>query len=174
MSLNVHFFEGSTADDFNKQFEEWLSSHPGFVLKNLKLAIGEKMVVVGVIFEVVTPVKRVDGDAWRGDNFSTLSEILMDIGITPNLSGFRYTKTAIELIQQDETMLLPITGKLYPTIAEKHQSTPSRVERAMRHAIQVAWEAGKLKKIYPWFHSWPTNGEFLATLAEKLSTEKAG
>jgi len=161
----VHIFEGATAEEVNNQLELWQSNNPSLRPKNLKLVVGER-IALGVIFETVEPVKTVTGD--------NLSQVLMSIGFTPKFLGFNHTKTAVELIQKDISMVYSITAKLYPAVPEIHKTTASRVERAIRNAIKTAWETGKLGKIYPWHQKCPTNSEFLATLVEKLVMQKAG
>ena len=95
-----------------------------------------------------------------------------------HIKGYQYLRDAIILSVNDMEMLNSITKILYPTIAKKHQTTPSRVERAIRHAIEVAWSRGKMDTIDELFgytvstgKGKPTNSEFIALIADKIRLE---
>ena len=108
-----------------------------------------------------------------------ISEILRRLGMPVSLKGFQYIKKAIELISEDESELDCIVKKLYPDIAECFpDSTSTRVERAIRHAIEVTFEKGSLSEIeiifsnaYSCEKGKPTNSEFLACLYEYMKFE---
>ena len=91
-----------------------------------------------------------------------VTNIIHEIGVPAHIKGYQYLRDAIILSVNDMEMLNSITKILYPTIAKKHQTTASRVERAIRHAIEVAWSRGKMK---------PTNSEFIALIADKIRLE---
>lgn len=99
---------------------------------------------------------------------------LNELGIPAKLSGKRYITSALKLCLDDESLLNAITKELYPTVAKEHKTTASRVERAMRHAIEVAWERGnrlEMKKIFGYTvsnESKPTNAEFIAALTTEI------
>jgi two-component system response regulator (stage 0 sporulation protein A) len=100
------------------------------------------------------------------------------IGITANIKGYRYLRDAILLVYNDFDLMSRLTTGLYVMVATKYNSTPQRVERAMRHAIETAWNRGNLDVLEDFFgytiveaRGKPTNGEFIAMLADKLSTE---
>lgn len=104
-----------------------------------------------------------------------ITEILKKIGVPCHIKGYYYLKEAISLVIQDDTYRDGVTKKLYPDIAKKYGTTSSRVERAIRHAIEVAWERGSTKKQTEVFENTiddsrgcPTNSEFIATLTEYL------
>lgn len=105
----------------------------------------------------------------------TISERLMEIGIPVRLKGYRYMITAIEKVVEDETLLEGVTKILYPDVAKIHNSTPQRVEKAIRHAIEVAWENEVKNDIKKEFNysgkARPTNSEFIASVSRfiKLS-----
>ena len=95
-----------------------------------------------------------------------------------DIKGYQYLRDAIILSVNDMEMLNSITKILYPTIAKRHQTTPSRVERAIRHAIEVAWSRGKMDTIDQLFgytvsngKGKPTNSEFIALIADKIRLE---
>lgn len=107
-----------------------------------------------------------------------VTNIIHEIGVPAHIKGYQYLRDAIILSVNDMEMLNSITKILYPTIAKKHQTTPSRVERAIRHAIEVAWSRGKMDTIDELFgytvstgKGKPTNSEFIALIADKMRLE---
>ncbi|HIU77189.1 MAG TPA: sporulation transcription factor Spo0A [Candidatus Pelethocola excrementipullorum] len=107
-----------------------------------------------------------------------VTNIIHEIGVPAHIKGYQYLRDAIILSVEDVEMLNSITKILYPTIAKKHQTTPSRVERAIRHAIEVAWSRGKMDTIDALFgytvsngKGKPTNSEFIALIADKIRLE---
>ena len=107
-----------------------------------------------------------------------ITNMIHEIGVPAHIKGYQYLRDAIILAVNDIEMLNSITKVLYPTIAKKHQTTPSRVERAIRHAIEVAWSRGKMDTIDALFgytvstgKGKPTNSEFIALIADKIRLE---
>lgn len=116
-------------------------------------------------------------------NFDTLesqiSSILQEIGIPAHIMGYRYLKDAIMLSIQDNECINAITKIVYPDIASKHKTTPSRVERAIRHAIEVAWSRGSTEILDKFFGytinpsaGRPTNSEFIALVADRIRMKR--
>lgn len=106
---------------------------------------------------------------------SDVTNIIHEIGVPAHIKGYQYLREAIVMSVNDIEMLNSITKILYPTIAKKYQTTSSRVERAIRHAIEVAWSRGKMDTIDELFgytiHNGkgkPTNSEFIALIADKI------
>ena len=104
-----------------------------------------------------------------------VTQMLHEIGIPAHINGYRYLMDAIVTCVADQETLISVTKVLYPTIAKKHLTTPSRVERAIRHAIEVAWSRGKMDTINELFgytvstgKGKPTNSEFIALIADKI------
>lgn len=104
-----------------------------------------------------------------------ISKIFVSIGIPPHIKGYQYLRTAIKMCVKDTGIISSITKRLYPDVAKEYDTTPSKVERAIRHAIEVCWNRGKIDHINNIFGSQvftkndrPTNGEFIALLADKL------
>ena len=104
-----------------------------------------------------------------------VTHILHEIGIPAHIKGYQYLRDAIILSVEDHEMLSSVTKILYPAIAKKHQTTASRVERAIRHAIEVAWSRGRMETINELFgytvsngKGKPTNSEFIALIADKI------
>jgi two-component system response regulator (stage 0 sporulation protein A) len=104
-----------------------------------------------------------------------ISSTLQKLGMTCNLKGYRYVRTAIAMVFEDVRLLGLITKELYPNIAKLNGTTSSRVERAIRHAIETAWNKGNrtfvdslFKGTISYNKSKPTNSEFIALLADEL------
>ena len=104
-----------------------------------------------------------------------ITTFIHEIGIPAHIKGYQYLREAIILVYEDVELLGSITKTLYPEIATKFQTTPSRVERAIRHAIEVAWSRGNADTISHMFgftvnvsKSKPTNSEFIAMIADKM------
>ena len=121
-------------------------------------------------------VPYLDKEAYMEQNLETdVTQMLHEIGIPAHIKGYQYLRDAIIMSVQDPEMLSSVTKILYPTIAKRHQTTSSRVERAIRHAIEVAWSRGKMDTINALFgytvsggKGKPTNSEFVALIADKI------
>ncbi len=106
---------------------------------------------------------------------SYVTNMLHEIGIPAHIKGYHYLRDSILMAVEDMDVLNAITKVLYPTVAKKHQTTASRVERAIRHAIEVAWSRGKLDILDELFgytvsngKGKPTNSEFIALIADTI------
>lgn len=104
-----------------------------------------------------------------------VTEMLHELGIPAHIKGYQYIRTSIIMAVNDMDILNSITKQLYPEVAKEHGTTPSRVERAIRHAIEVAWGRGKDETISELFgyavnsrKVKPTNSEFIALIADKI------
>jgi len=113
------------------------------------------------------PVKR--------DLEKDVTDMIHEIGVPAHIKGYQYLREAIMMSVEDMDMLNSITKLLYPTIAKRFQTTPSRVERAIRHAIEVAWSRGRMETLEALFgytintgKGKPTNSEFIALIADKI------
>ncbi len=120
----------------------------------------------------------VSGGNERG-NYENLenqvTDMIHEVGVPAHIKGYQYLRDAIMMVIQDSEMLNSITKILYPTIAKRNQTTPSRVERAIRHAIEVAWSRGNMEIINNLFSytvstgkGKPTNSEFIALISDKI------
>lgn len=115
-------------------------------------------------------------------NLSTLNDmeaqvtkIIHQIGVPAHIKGYQYLRTAILMTIEDNEIINSVTKVLYPTVAKKYQTTTSRVERAIRHAIEVAWDRGDIDTLNSYFgytiqnsRGKPTNSEFIAMIADNL------
>lgn len=104
-----------------------------------------------------------------------VTEIIHEVGVPAHIKGYQYLRDAIVMSVKDMDMLNSITKVLYPTIAKKYQTTPSRVERAIRHAIEVAWSRGRMDTLDEMFgytinrgKGKPTNSEFIALITDRI------
>lgn len=109
-----------------------------------------------------------------------ISKIFISVGIPPHIKGYSYLREGIKLAVNTPDVINNITKKLYPMIGEKYSTSPSKVERAIRHAIEVAWSRGRINNINELFGvqtyltgEKPTNGEFIALIADKMLLEGA-
>lgn len=108
-----------------------------------------------------------------------VSDILHEIGVPAHVKGYRYLRSAIQRAVKDPDICEHITKGLYPDIAAEFATTPSRVERAIRHAIEIAIDRSDLETVQKWFgytisssKGKPTNSEFIALIADKLRLEQ--
>ena len=104
-----------------------------------------------------------------------VTQIIHQIGVPAHIKGYQYLRTAILLTVRDSDVINSVTKVLYPTVAKKYQTTTSRVERAIRHAIEVAWDRGDVETLNSYFgytiqndRGKPTNSEFIAMIADNL------
>ncbi len=104
-----------------------------------------------------------------------VTDMIHEVGVPAHIKGYQYLRDAIMMVIEEPDMLNSITKILYPTIAKRNQTTPSRVERAIRHAIEVAWSRGNMDIINSLFSytvstgkGKPTNSEFIALIADKI------
>ncbi|MBR4953478.1 MAG: sporulation transcription factor Spo0A [Oscillospiraceae bacterium] len=110
---------------------------------------------------------------------TTVTEIIHEIGVPAHIKGYQYLREAIMITVNDIDVINAVTKVLYPEVAKKFATTPSRVERAIRHAIEVAWDRGDLETLQKFFgytvsniKGKPTNSEFIAMIADYLSLRR--
>lgn len=127
--------------------------------------------------------RKVNANETKGDYIernleNDVTSIIHDVGVPAHIKGYQYLRDAIMMSVNDMEMLGSITKILYPTIAKKNSTTASRVERAIRHAIEVAWSRGNMDTIDELFgytihadKGKPTNSEFIALISDKIRLE---
>ena len=110
---------------------------------------------------------------------SMVTSIIHEIGVPAHIKGYQYLREAIIIAVNDMEVINAVTKVLYPAVAKRFATTPSRVERAIRHAIEVAWDRGDLETLQKYFgytvsnaKGKPTNSEFIAMIADRLLLEK--
>lgn len=155
----------------------------------------EQMINAGADYYFIKPVtpqsvaKRIERlSAWKSEKLNktsnefsendmdvVISDIMRQIGVPAHIKGYHYLRTAIKLSIENSEMLGSVTKLLYPTVAKIYNTTSSRVERAIRHAIEVAWDRGDIDVLNSYFgytiqsqRGKPTNSEFIAMIADKL------
>jgi two-component system response regulator (stage 0 sporulation protein A) len=104
-----------------------------------------------------------------------VTEVIHEIGVPAHIKGYQYIREAIILTVRDMDLINAVTKALYPMVAKRYNTTPSRVERAIRHAIEVAWDRGDIEVLQKYFgytvsnvKGKPTNSEFIALIADRL------
>ncbi len=124
------------------------------------------------------PVKREPETHGNGSLEIRVTGIIHQVGVPAHIKGYQYLRDAILLAIDDEQIINAVTKRLYPTVAKKHGTTSSRVERAIRHAIEVAWDRGDVDVLNAYFgytihngRGKPTNSEFIAMIADKFRLE---
>ena len=111
----------------------------------------------------------------NADMEAQVTKIIHQIGVPAHIKGYQYLRSAILMTIEDSDIINSVTKILYPTVAKKYQTTTSRVERAIRHAIEVAWDRGDVDTLNSYFgytiqntRGKPTNSEFIAMIADNL------
>ncbi len=122
----------------------------------------------------IIPIRRADKTSIE----SMVTNIIHEIGVPAHIKGYQYLREAIIIAVGDMDVINAITKVLYPQVAKAFQTTPSRVERAIRHAIEVAWDRGDLDTLQKFFgytvsntKGKPTNSEFIALIADRLQLQ---
>ena len=110
----------------------------------------------------------------NGNYIPYITQIIQELGVPAHIKGYRYVRQAVKMVIKDMDLLGAVTKELYPRVADEFDSTPSRVERAIRHAIDVAWQRGNQKALKKYFKNninenvKPTNSQFIARIADKI------
>ncbi|MBQ8845085.1 MAG: sporulation transcription factor Spo0A [Clostridia bacterium] len=160
-------------------------SHSGFVTKAVKEGASYFMVKPispENLEERIREVLSEQKESLENKNSKLLDEkisnIFISIGIPAHIKGYQFLREAVKLAVEEPEIIGSITKKLYPTIAERFDTSSSKVERGMRHAIEVAWNRGKIENINSIFglkiynsNEKPTNGELIALIADKMLME---
>ena len=157
-------------------------SHAGFISKAMKEGASYFMVkpvspenLEERLKDLANPLLNADSDKVLDEK---IANIFISIGIPVHIKGYQFLREAVKLAVVDPDIIASITKRLYPTIAEKFSTSSSKVERGMRHAIEVAWNRGKIENINSLFglqiygaNDKPTNGELIALIADKMIME---
>lgn len=160
-------------------------SHSGFVSKAIKEGASYFMVkpitpenLDERIKDVMNESETHEEDKNAKQLDEKISNIFISIGIPAHIKGYQFLREAVKLAVEEPEIIGSITKRLYPTIAEKFETSSSKVERGMRHAIEVAWNRGKIENINSLFglkiyssNEKPTNGELIALIADKMIME---
>lgn len=161
-------------------------SHAGFVTKAMNEGASYFMVkpvkpeiLVERIFDLMQPSsQQMTTMSVNKQLDEKISNIFISIGIPAHIKGYQFLREAVKLAVEKPEIIGSITKQLYPTIAERFETSSSKVERGMRHAIEVAWNRGKIENINSLFglkiynsNEKPTNGELIALIADKMIME---
>lgn len=126
------------------------------------------------------PIKDVEKNFHEMSLEEKISRIFINVGIPPHIKGYSFLREGVVMAVNDPEIINNITKKLYPQIGEKYHTTSSKVERAIRHAIEVAWNRGRIESINSILGvrayigaEKPTNGEFIALVADKMLLEQS-
>jgi len=163
------FIRGSLAEYVAEQGADY------FLLKPCKLtAILERVRWLANNGERETPAPRVANHSLE----ALVTAIIHEIGVPAHIKGYQYLREAIRLTVEDMEVINAVTKILYPEVAKRYNTTASRVERAIRHAIEVAWDRGDLETLQKYFgytvsnaKGKPTNSEFIAMIADRLQLQ---
>ena len=130
--------------------------------------------------ELPPPMREPSGEPREQSLDERLGSLFLTIGIPAHIKGYQYLRCGVRLAVENPGIINRITRELYPGIAARFDTTASKVERAIRHAIDVAWSRGRVDTLNRAFgcrvctpEDKPTNGEFIAMLADKLSVERS-
>lgn len=161
--------------------------HDGFVNKALSLGASYYMIkpldfvaLENRIQDVFELENKEDNNEYLHKLDEKITNIFLTVGIPAHIKGYQFLREAIKLAINKPEIINSITKQLYPSIANKFSTNSSKVERAIRHAIEVAWNRGKIENINSLFgikiynsNDKPTNGEFIALVADKMLLELA-
>ena len=166
-------------------------SHEGFISKALSMGVSYYLnkpckteIIISRVIDVLNVFESPNGvsDVRTKSRIidEKISNIFITVGIPAHIKGYQFLREAIKMAIDTPEIINSITKKLYPAIAEKFDTSASKVERAIRHAIEVAWNRGKIENINSIFglkvytsNEKPTNGEFIALVADKMLLEGA-
>ncbi len=158
----------------------------GFITKAISLGVSYYMikpfnieVLKNRILDVLNQHGAIKPQVIKNKNLEEkITNIFITVGIPAHIKGYQFLREAIKMAIDNPDIINSITKKLYPQIAEKFETSSSKVERAIRHAIEVAWNRGKIENINSLFgvkvysnNEKPTNGEFIALVADKMLLE---
>lgn len=158
----------------------------GFITKAISLGVSYYMikpfnieVLKNRILDVLNQPGAIKPQVIKNKNLEEkITNIFITVGIPAHIKGYQFLREAIKMAIDNPDIINSITKKLYPQIAEKFETSSSKVERAIRHAIEVAWNRGKIENINSLFgvkvysnNEKPTNGEFIALVADKMLLE---
>ena len=167
-------------------------SHESFITKAMNSGVSYYMVKPFSTEVLIKRINDVLNDDYVGKDSATstqdkkqlkqleekITNIFITVGIPAHIKGYQFLREAIKMAIDNPEIINSITKKLYPSIAQKFETSPSKVERAIRHAIEVAWNRGKIENINTLFgvkvysnNEKPTNGEFIALVADKMLLE---
>jgi two-component system response regulator (stage 0 sporulation protein A) len=163
----------------------YMAKHINFDTLRMRISeFADKSEIKPVVSVQEKEDKYFSADTFKARAIRSLDEkianIFISVGIPAHIKGYQFLREAIKMAINTPEIINCITKKLYPSIADKFETSPSKVERAIRHTIEVAWNRGKIENINNIFgikiysaNEKPTNGEFIALVADKMLLEGA-
>lgn len=146
-----------------------------FILKPIDYSILVERIRRSTKFKSVNISPYTPKKPYVDDLESQVTRVIHQIGVPAHIKGYQYLRTAIMMAVEDSEVINSVTKTLYPSVAKKYKTTSSRVERAIRHAIEVAWDRGDVDVLNDYFgytihnsRGKPTNSEFIAMIADNL------
>ncbi len=165
---DYYFVKPINLDDFSSKLEEMIKEE-----EEETMDIYYENPTNGIMQVMTVPMDP--GFREVKDQHIMITETLRELGVPAHIKGYTYIRESIKRVVREPELLGQITKELYPGVADKYKTTPSRVERAIRHAIEVAWARGKMEEIDNIFgytidnsKGKPTNSEFIAMIADKI------
>lgn len=172
--MNLALTNESATEDLYGALRELLSLEGGLQIM-ITIPSGNKARAKRGEKGKLTTISETPKDRLKG----RVTGMIQSVGVPAHIKGYQYLREAILLSVQDPEMLGSVTKLLYPAIAKQNNSTPSRVERAIRHAIEVAWNRGNMETLNEMFgytvsagRGKPTNSEFIAMITDQIILQK--
>lgn len=169
-----HFMVMSGFDNADLEYEAMKAGAEYYFLKPFDAADMTER-IVSMCRKKTADIPRIDRMQGAGGLEIRVTDIIHQIGVPAHIKGYQYLRDAILMAIEDESIINAVTKRLYPAVAKKHATTSSRVERAIRHAIEVAWDRGDVDVLNSYFgytihngRGKPTNSEFIAMISDKL------
>ncbi len=169
-----HFMVMSGFDNADLEYETMKAGAEYYFLKPFDMeSMTER--ILSMCKKKTAEITRLDRGNAGGGLEIRVTEIIHQIGVPAHIKGYQYLRDAILMAIEDESIINAVTKRLYPAVAKKHSTTSSRVERAIRHAIEVAWDRGDVDVLNSYFgytihngRGKPTNSEFIAMISDKF------
>ncbi len=170
-----HFMVMSGFDNADLEYETMRAGAEYYFLKPFDAADMTER-ILSICQKRTADIPRIDHIAAAGSSLEIrVTDIIHQIGVPAHIKGYQYLRDAILMAIEDESIINAVTKRLYPAVAKKHMTTSSRVERAIRHAIEVAWDRGDVDVLNAYFgytihnsRGKPTNSEFIAMISDKF------
>ena len=175
-NINTLLIAMSNYDNPKLEQEAFAAGISYYFLKPFDISVmAERIIQISGWNNKIAPINTASGVLNDLDLELMVTEIIHQIGVPAHIKGYQYLREAIMLSIKDDDIINAVTKILYPTVAKKFKTTSSRVERAIRHAIEVAWDRGDINVLNSYFgytisggRGKPTNSEFIAMIADKL------
>ena len=152
-----------------------------FISRAINLGVNYYMVKPFDFMMLAQRVYEAAGESLKAEAMGArIANLFLTVGIPAHIKGYQFLREAVRMVIENPDMMSRITKELYPGIAHRFGTTSSKVERAIRHAIEVAWNRGRIEALDEAFgknvcslEDKPTNGEFIALVADRLSVERS-